>query len=64
MYERFVLPFERKVADALHAAVAHVPIYTHTCGMLNDRLELLVEHTLMGWIRSTRLRWECNVGGC
>jgi len=43
MYERFVLPFERKVADALHAAVAHVPVYTHTCGMLNDRLELLVE---------------------
>lgn len=43
MYERFVLPYERAVADALHEAVAGVPVYTHTCGLLNDRLELLAE---------------------
>ncbi|MBN1584624.1 MAG: hypothetical protein JXA89_28210 [Anaerolineae bacterium] len=41
MYERFVVPYERKAADALHALAPGVPVYTHTCGMLNDRLELL-----------------------
>ncbi len=46
MYRRFVLPCERKVVDALHASHADVPVYTHTCGRLADRLELLAEtHT-------------------
>lgn len=39
MYERFILPFEHKVVDALHAL--SVPVYTHTCGRLGDRLDLL-----------------------
>lgn len=43
MYRRFVLPYERQVADALHAAYPETPVYTHTCGMLNDRLELLAD---------------------
>ncbi|NLH71954.1 MAG: hypothetical protein GX456_02750 [Verrucomicrobia bacterium] len=39
MYERFVLPFERKLVEAVHRA--GVPVYTHTCGRLGDRLDLL-----------------------
>lgn len=39
MYERFVLPFERKLVQALHRH--GVPVYTHTCGRLGDRLDLL-----------------------
>lgn len=46
MYARFVVPYERKVVDALHAEFPGLPVYTHTCGRLGDRLELLVEsHT-------------------
>ncbi len=46
MYREFVVPYERKVVDALHAAYPRLPVYTHTCGKLNDRLELMVEsHT-------------------
>ncbi|MBN1441170.1 MAG: hypothetical protein JXA90_00605 [Planctomycetes bacterium] len=43
MYRRFVVPAERKVVDALHAAFPGLPVYTHTCGRLRDRLELLAE---------------------
>jgi hypothetical protein len=44
MYRRYVLPFERRVADAVKAE--GVPIYTHTCGSIGDRLELMLEtHT-------------------
>lgn len=46
MYERFVVPAERKVVDAIHADFPNLPVYVHTCGKLHDRLELLVEtHT-------------------
>jgi hypothetical protein len=46
MYRAFVLPFERRVVDAVHAAHPATPVYTHTCGRLTDRLELLAEtHT-------------------
>jgi len=48
MYERFVVPYERTVADALHMAVPGLPVYTHTCGLLNDRLELLVGSNVDG----------------
>jgi uroporphyrinogen-III decarboxylase len=41
MYKRFVLPFERRVADAVKAVGA--PVYTHTCGSIGDRLGLMVE---------------------
>jgi uroporphyrinogen decarboxylase len=46
MYREFVVPYERKVTDAVRAC--GVPIYTHTCGFLNDRLELMVETGTMG----------------
>ncbi|HEX2905772.1 MAG TPA: uroporphyrinogen decarboxylase family protein [Phototrophicaceae bacterium] len=46
MYAQFVLPYERKVVDALHAEFPALPVYTHTCGKLGDRLELLAaSHT-------------------
>ncbi len=38
-YERFVLPHESRVVSALRAAGAVV--YTHTCGAIGDRLDLM-----------------------
>ena len=46
MYKRFVLPFERKVTEAVRAT--GVPVYTHTCGSIGDRLELMVETGTQG----------------
>jgi len=39
-YSQFVLPYERKVVDGIRAA-HDVPIYTHTCGAIGDRLDLM-----------------------
>lgn len=39
MYEAFVLPYERLVVDGIHAAGPMA--YTHTCGAIGDRLELM-----------------------
>ncbi len=39
-YEQFVLPFETQVVRRIHAE--GVPVYTHTCGDIGDRLELIV----------------------
>lgn len=41
MYREFVVPYERLVTDAVKAT--GVPVYTHTCGRIGDRLELMVE---------------------
>ncbi len=40
-YREFVLPYERRVNEALRAAGAIV--YTHSCGKIGDRLDLLAE---------------------
>ncbi len=42
-YRRFVLPFEQRIIASFAAAHPDVPVYTHTCGRLADRLELLAE---------------------
>lgn len=42
-YERFVLPTEKAVIDGFRHACPGVPIYTHTCGAIGDRLELMVK---------------------
>jgi len=42
-YKRFVIPFEKKVVEALHQEAPEVPVYLHTCGALDDRLELVLE---------------------
>ncbi|MBI2619207.1 MAG: hypothetical protein HYW57_03930 [Ignavibacteriales bacterium] len=40
-YQRFVLPHESAVAAAAHRH--GVPIYTHTCGSVGDRLDLMFD---------------------
>ncbi len=40
-YEEFVLPFERSVIEAIRAIAPGAIVYTHTCGAIGDRLELM-----------------------
>jgi len=40
-YETFVLPYERRVVRGLKDAAPDRPVYTHTCGAIGDRLDLL-----------------------
>jgi uroporphyrinogen decarboxylase len=40
-YEQFVLPCERAVIERVKARVPAMPVYTHTCGAIADRLELM-----------------------
>jgi uroporphyrinogen decarboxylase len=46
MYEELVVPFERRVAEAVKAEGVYV--YTHTCGRIGDRLELMASTGTMG----------------
>ena len=46
MYSEFVLPYERRLADAVRAL--QKPVYTHTCGNIGDRLDLMVETHIDG----------------
>jgi uroporphyrinogen decarboxylase len=46
MYREFVRPYERQVADAVHAFQR--PVYTHTCGAIGDRLDLMAETAIDG----------------
>ena len=39
MYKQFVLPYERKVVETIHSF--DLPAYTHTCGAIGDRLDLM-----------------------
>ena len=41
MYEEFVLPYEKRLMEAVKAE--GVPVYTHTCGSIGDRLGLMVK---------------------
>lgn len=45
-YRQFVLPYEREVVSRIHAE--GVPVYTHTCGDIGDRLELMAETGIDG----------------
>ena len=45
-YEEFVLPYEQEVARRIHRE--DVPVYTHTCGDIGDRLELMVQTGIDG----------------
>lgn len=40
-YREFVLPYERKAIAGFKTVFGQVPVYTHTCGAIGDRLELL-----------------------
>jgi uroporphyrinogen decarboxylase len=46
MYREFVVPYERRVTGAVKEA--GVVVYTHTCGSIGDRLELMLETGTMG----------------
>jgi len=46
MYREFVLPYEKIIAEAVK--MEGVPVYTHTCGSINDRLELMFESGING----------------
>jgi hypothetical protein len=41
-YREFVLPCERRIVEAVRARF-DIPVYTHTCGAIGDRLELMME---------------------
>ncbi|MCX6058524.1 MAG: hypothetical protein NTW69_10285 [Chloroflexi bacterium] len=46
MYAEYVLPYERRVVDAVKEF--SIPVYTHTCGKIGDRLELMEQTGTMG----------------
>lgn len=46
MYEEFILPFEGRLAKAVRDEGK--PIYTHTCGAIGDRLDLLCKSGVSG----------------
>jgi len=41
-YISFVLPFEKKIIHELNK-FTKIPVYTHTCGSIGDRLDLMLE---------------------
>ncbi len=45
-YRRFVLPYESQIAQAIRSRGIHV--YLHTCGAINDRLEMMAECGISG----------------
>ncbi len=40
-YEEFVLPYERMIVKEIQKEFS-VPVYTHTCGSIGDRLDLMI----------------------
>jgi uroporphyrinogen-III decarboxylase len=46
MYKEFVVPYERRLAEAVKAS--GTAIYTHTCGSIGDRLDLMEESGIDG----------------
>lgn len=47
-YKQFVMPYERAVVRKIHAYAPGMPVYTHTCGFIGDRLDLLQESEIDG----------------
>jgi hypothetical protein len=46
-YIEFVLPYEKKIISEVQKEY-NIPIYTHTCGSIGDRLDLMIETTTNG----------------
>jgi hypothetical protein len=42
-YSEFVLPYERMIIEAVKSRHAGTKIYTHTCGAIGDRLDLMLD---------------------
>ncbi len=47
-YAEFVLPYERRVISAVKDRHPDVALYTHTCGAIGDRLDLMLETGTQG----------------
>jgi len=47
-YREFVLPYERRLIDQVKSRHPDVTLYTHTCGAIGDRLELMLETGTQG----------------
>ncbi len=45
-YREFVLPYEGQIARAVRGCGVHV--YTHTCGAIGDRLEMMIQTGISG----------------
>lgn len=41
-YREFVLPYEKKIVEEIKKEF-DLPVYTHTCGSIGDRLDLMLE---------------------
>lgn len=41
-YEEFVAPYERKIIEEIQKEYK-IPVYTHTCGAIGDRLDLMMK---------------------
>ena len=41
MYEEFVLPYEKYSWEGIRREAPNLPCYTHTCGAIGDRLDLM-----------------------
>ncbi|MCU7493286.1 MAG: uroporphyrinogen decarboxylase family protein [Bacteroidota bacterium] len=41
-YEEFVAPYERKIVEEIQKEY-NIPVYTHTCGSIGDRLDLMMK---------------------
>jgi len=46
-YVEFVQPYETRLVEAVRSQV-RVPLYTHTCGAIGDRLELIADSGVQG----------------
>ena len=46
MYTEFVVPYEKQLTDAIKSTGK--PVYTHTCGSIGDRLDLMINTGTMG----------------
>lgn len=40
-YQEFVLPYEKKIIEEVKKEYS-IPVYTHTCGSIGDRLDLMI----------------------
>ncbi len=45
-YRRFVLPYESQIAEMIRSRGIHA--YLHTCGAINDRLEMMADSGISG----------------
>ena len=46
MYREFVVPYEKQVVEVIRQS--EIPVYTHTCGAIGDRLDLMAATQIDG----------------